>query len=104
MQRFILSTVSILLVTAAVAPTAQALPQVSSDFNLQTLRLNEFDTRDRLSPTPSSSEYPQATTEAATYEDKTAESTQWEAPNASAAENSTTLSVIERRQQLLDRS
>jgi len=103
MQRFILSTVSILIAAAAFAPTAQALPQVSSDFNLQTLRLNEFDTRDRLSPTPSASDYPQSTTEAASqpYEGPTAESTQWEAPDAPSAENAT---VIERRQQLLDRS
>ncbi|MBE9060503.1 hypothetical protein [cf. Phormidesmis sp. LEGE 11477] len=47
MKRFILSAFSVLVATGAIAPTAQALPQVSSDFDLQTLRLSEFDTRNK---------------------------------------------------------
>lgn len=102
MQRFMLSAFSILLVTAAVAPTAQALPQVSSDFDLQTLRLNEFDTRDRLSTTPQS-DYPQAATEAAypDYSDQSAQSTQWETPEA---QEEAALSVTDRRHESLDQS
>lgn len=103
MQRFILSAFSILLVTAAVAPSAQALPQVSSDFDLQTLRLNEFDTRDRFSPTPQA-EYPQAVTEA-DYQDYSGQKpTKWDAPEAQEEEAAATLSVTNRRHESLDRS
>ncbi|MEO1394927.1 MAG: hypothetical protein AAFV90_18640 [Cyanobacteria bacterium J06634_5] len=47
MKRFTLSAFSILLAVGAMAPTAQALPQVDADFKLQTLRLNEFDARNK---------------------------------------------------------
>lgn len=48
MKRFILSVFCVVLATGAVAPSAQALPQLDPSFNLQTLRLREFDTRNRL--------------------------------------------------------
>ncbi|MEL6492180.1 MAG: hypothetical protein AAFV85_06480 [Cyanobacteria bacterium J06634_6] len=101
MQRFMLSAFSILLVTAAVAPSAQALPQVSEDFNLQTLRLNEFDARDRLAPTPQAWS-PQAEAEYQDYSDS--KTTQWDAPEAQEEEAAETVSVTSRRHELLDRS
>ena len=45
MKRFILSSASVLLAAAAIAPAVQAAPTVSKDFNLQTLRLQELDSR-----------------------------------------------------------
>lgn len=47
MKRFILSTLSVVLAASAVASTAQALPQVDSDFKVQTLRLSELDARNK---------------------------------------------------------
>ena len=103
MQRFMLSAFSILLVTAAVAPSAQALPEISEDFDLQTLRLNEFDARDRLAPTPQAESY-QAVTEA-DYQDYSAqESTKWDAPEAQEEDAATTLSVTNRRHESLERN
>lgn len=103
MQRFMLSAFSILLVTAAVAPTAQALPQVSEDFDLQTLRLNEFDTRDSSAPTPQA-ESSQAATEADYQEYSGQKPTKWDAPEAQEEEADTTVSVTNRRHESLDRS
>ena len=101
MQRFMLSAFSILLVTAAVAPSAQALPEISEDFDLQTLRLNEFDARDRLAPTPQtwSSE-----AEADYQEYSDSKPTKWDAPEAQEEEAAATVSVTSRRQESLDRS
>jgi hypothetical protein len=46
MQRFILSSLSVLLVAAAVAPSAKALDtQINPNFNVHNLRLEEFDQR-----------------------------------------------------------
>jgi len=103
MQRFMLSAFSILLVTTAVAPSAQALPQISSDFDLQTLRLNEFDTRDRFSPTPQA-ESPQVATEADYQDYSDQKNTQWDAPEAQAEDAAGTLSLTNRRHESLDRS
>lgn len=103
MQRFMLSAFSILLVTAAVAPSAQALPQISSDFDLQMLRLNEFDARNRIAPTPQA-EYPQAATEA-DYQDYSGQQpTTWDAPEAQEEDAAATLSVTDRRHESLDQS
>ena len=103
MQRFMLSAFSILIVTAAVAPSAQALPQVSEDFNLQTVRVNEFEARNRIAPTPQA-EPSQAATEASYQDYSDQQSTQWDAPGAQAEETATTPSVTDRRHVSLDRS
>ncbi|MFK8183066.1 MAG: hypothetical protein AB8B99_06800 [Phormidesmis sp.] len=118
MKRFILSAFSIVLATAAIAPAAQALPKIDSDFNLQTLRLREFDDRNKSDeyqkpyyPEESTGNYPQ---DASTEQDRaqTAEPTVWEAPESQqweAPENqqeedaAPTLSITQRRQQELDR-
>jgi hypothetical protein len=48
MQRFILSSLSVLLVAAAVAPSAKALDtSIDTTFNLHNLRLEEFDRRSK---------------------------------------------------------
>ena len=44
---FSLSAFSALLVAGAIAPSAQALPKADSGFKLQTLRLREFDARNK---------------------------------------------------------
>ena len=41
------SAFSILLLASAIAPSAQALPKIDSDFKLQSLRLSELDARDK---------------------------------------------------------
>lgn len=51
MKRFILSTFSALLAIGAVAPTTHALPKLSSDFNIQKLRLSELDARNKAEET-----------------------------------------------------
>ena len=101
MRRFILSTFSVLLATAAVSPTVQALPEAAPTFKLQTLRLNEFDARDRLAPTPQAWS-PQAEAEYQDYSDS--KTTQWDAPEAQEEEAAETVSVTSRRHELLDRS
>ncbi|MEM6451874.1 MAG: hypothetical protein AAF703_16350 [Cyanobacteria bacterium P01_D01_bin.105] len=62
MKRFTFSalSISVLLATGAIAPSAQALPQVNADFKLQTLRLSELDTRNK-------SEYDQSEWDAPTF-------------------------------------
>lgn len=118
MQRFILSAFSTLLITAAVAPTAQALPKIDADFNLQTLRLSEFDARNKSDEAAEQPyDYPQnsaqPSTQTVSTEDsstRTAEPTEWERPatweTSAEQEESTspTLSLIEQRHQSLDRS
>ncbi|MFK8186266.1 MAG: hypothetical protein AB8B99_23055 [Phormidesmis sp.] len=51
MKRFTLSAFSIsalsVLMATAIAPTAQARPQADAPFKLQTLRLSEFDARNK---------------------------------------------------------
>ncbi|MEL6351919.1 MAG: hypothetical protein AAFR58_09150 [Cyanobacteria bacterium J06627_28] len=109
MKRFALSAFSVLLATAAIAPVAQAAPTLSSDFNIQTLRLQEFDARSKSEETSQSYDYdyPQSdaqtwTENAAAEQDSTpaAEPTAWEAPESEA--EAPALSLIERRQQALD--
>ncbi|MEM9948454.1 MAG: hypothetical protein AAF810_20670 [Cyanobacteria bacterium P01_D01_bin.36] len=110
MQRFILSAFSVLLATAAVAPTAQALPKIDSDFNVQTLRLNELDVRNK-SDEGQQPYYPQTASEswsqdAAVEQEsaQSAETTKWEAAEEYPAEESTELSLTELRHESLDRS
>lgn len=113
-KRFILSSLSVLLATAAVAPIAQAAPKISADFSLQTLRLQEFDARnkseDDSQPYYYQQSYPEAASENVAAEQdnyQPAEPTAWEAPEAEweASEEapSTELSLTARRQQALDR-
>ncbi|MEL7355146.1 MAG: hypothetical protein AAFN40_01155 [Cyanobacteria bacterium J06560_6] len=47
MKRSILSICSVVLSVSALAHGAQAVPQVDSSFDLHTLRLSEFDTRNK---------------------------------------------------------
>ena len=47
MKRFTLSALSVLLSVGAIAADAQALPKMDPSFNLQSLRLNELDTRNK---------------------------------------------------------
>lgn len=120
MKRFILSTVSIVLAVSAIAPSAQALPKVDSAFNLQTLRLREFDARNK-SEDSEKPYYP--------YTQAPAQTSEWTNPQTVTAEQERTadaetdfqpaalqpsetpneastqsLSINERRQQALDRS
>lgn len=113
MKRFALSAASVLLAAAALASTAQAAPQIDSAFDLQTLRLSEFDARNKSEeasqPYYSQISYPQTSTEA-TPQTVSAdqdslpmvESAVWETTEIQEEESS--LSLTERRQQSLDRS
>ncbi|MEL6853798.1 MAG: hypothetical protein AAFO83_01665 [Cyanobacteria bacterium J06607_13] len=47
MKRFTLSALSVLLSVGTIAADAQALPQMDPSFKLQSLRLNELDTRNK---------------------------------------------------------
>lgn len=118
MKRFILSTFSVLLTTVAVAPTAQALPKIDADFNIQTLRLSEFDARNKsdeaaerpyyypeasTQPSPQTVSAEEASTPAAKPTEWERPAT-WEAPSAQEESASSALSLIEQRHQSLDRS
>lgn len=106
MQRFILSVLSVVLATAAVAPTAQALPKVDPDFEIQTLRLREFDARNKGEDYPQPY-YPEASPQNVTAEQESSQKTEatvWVAPESQEESPSPALSVTERRHQLLDRS
>lgn len=121
MQRLILSACSVFLITAAVAPTAQALPKVDPGFTVQTLRLREFDTRNK-SDDGQQPYYPQTSTPAWSQDDAaeqesiqttestvesavetTVETTVLESPATPEETSSPVLSVSQRRQQFLDR-
>ncbi|MEO1621739.1 MAG: hypothetical protein AAFU53_12000 [Cyanobacteria bacterium J06632_3] len=132
MKRFILSSASVLLAAAAIAPAVQAAPTVSKDFNLQTLRLQELDSRtkskgfnlqtlrlqeldsrtkseDASQPyyyeQPSSAPAAQPASETVTDEPayaQPAESATWEAPEVEAESPAPALSLTERRHQALD--
>lgn len=118
MKRFILSAFSVLLATAAVAPTAQALPKIDADFNVQTLRLSEFDARNKSDEAVEQPYYyPEASTqpspqtvwaeEASTPAAKPTEwerPATWEAPAMQEESTSPALSLTEQRHQSLDRS
>ncbi|NJM98823.1 MAG: hypothetical protein HC800_18190 [Phormidesmis sp. RL_2_1] len=108
MKRFILSAVSVLLAIAA-APAAQALPKVDLAFNLQTLRLSEFDSRNK-SAEGSQPYYPLTSTQLSSQnvtaeQDRiqTVESIGWKSPKYQEEAPSPVLSITERRHQLLDR-
>ncbi|MEL6353078.1 MAG: hypothetical protein AAFR58_15190 [Cyanobacteria bacterium J06627_28] len=104
MKRFVLSAASVLLATAALAPTAQAFSQIDSDFNLQTLRLGEFDGRSKSGEAPY---YPETSAEGWSQEgsaEQASEPTEWEAADTQEEETPTALSITERRHQSLDRS
>ncbi|MEL6553413.1 MAG: hypothetical protein AAFQ63_08140 [Cyanobacteria bacterium J06621_11] len=132
MKRFILSAFSVLLATSAVAYEAQALPKVDPSFEIQTLRLREFDSRNKAVSslelqklrlqefdTRNKSEdypapyYPEASSQNATSEQESAQSTEstqwkneweneWEDAENQEEWSSTELSLIERRHQALD--
>lgn len=56
-QRLLLSAITVALSTSAVAYNAQALPALDPSFDLQELRLREFDIRDGgVSPEASSAD------------------------------------------------
>ncbi len=117
MKRFILSAFSVVLAAGAVAPTAQALPTVDPDFNLQTLRLSELDARNK-----SEDDQPLYDTTYDTYEQQAleqptvqnapswqkkpvnADSTVWENAEAQSEANDQSPSLTARRQASLDRS
>lgn len=121
MKRFILSAFSVVLAVGAVSSSsASALPQVESAFNIHTLRLSEFDTRNK-SEDDQSPYYPYGQTPAQTPEWTNRQNTSVGDERTSEAEASAeqvtpsatdisddaspdTLSVIDRRQQVLDRS
>jgi len=113
MKRFILSAFSIVLAAGAVAPTAQALPQVDPAFKLQTLRLSEIDTRNKSEDDQQPYDtYEQQTLEPPTLQNApgwqetpvSAESTVWENVEAQSEANDQAPSLTERRQASLDRS
>lgn len=117
MQRFILSTVSVLLATAAVAPTAQALPKADADFNLQTLRLSELDTRNKSEESEQpyyysdTYAYPETSTQASPQtvsaekeRIQTDELLTQESPATQEEVTSPALSLIQQRHQSLDRN
>ncbi|MEL7070870.1 MAG: hypothetical protein AAGN15_19810 [Cyanobacteria bacterium J06581_3] len=132
MQRFILSAFTVLLATATSAPEALALKPVDADFNLQSQRLAELDSRNKgnISPTfkiqsqrlaeldarnksednsqpyysqPSTQTSPQ-TVSAEQDSIPVPEPTVWETPEAPVEDSSLALSVTERHQQSLDRN
>lgn len=117
MKRFILSVFSTVLAAGAVVPTAQALPTVDSAFKVHTLRLREFDARNKSEDDqPSYETYEHETykygayeqqalaqtilQDAATWPEKpaSAESTGWENAEAQGEDSEQPLSLIERRQ------
>jgi len=122
MQRFILSVFSVVLVAASVVPTAQAVPKVDPGFDVQTLRLREFDARNKSDdgqqpyysetstqawPQESAAEQESIQTIEPTVEptiEPTVEPTVWESPETQEEAASPVLSLIQRRQQSLDRS
>ncbi|MGD1863800.1 MAG: hypothetical protein ACFB0D_04520 [Phormidesmis sp.] len=110
MQRFILSVSAVLLASASIAQSAQAAPKVSPDFDLQTLRLGELDTRNKSEEAPQPY-YPEASTQASPQNTsseadstQTAESAEWKAPESQEEAASASLSLTEQRHQSLDRS
>lgn len=115
MQRFILSAFSVLLATVAVAPAAQALPKIDANFDIQTLRLSEFDARNKSSELQQPYYYPETSTQpspqSVSAEDASipnAESaeptTVWESPASQEKDASPVPSLTEQRHQVLDRS
>ncbi|KPQ32347.1 MAG: hypothetical protein HLUCCA11_21740 [Phormidesmis priestleyi Ana] len=118
---FSVSAFSVLLTAGVIAPSAKALPQVASDFNLQTLRLSELDARNKSEDTNYPYSKPQVQTPAQTSSpanwSEGSPATNVEAADliegdsttvaADAAEPESTasrsLSLTERRHQLLDR-
>lgn len=112
MKRFILSAFSVVLAAGAIAPAAQAFPQVDPAFKIQSRRLYELDARnkaeddqaayDTYEQQPQEQAYPESATG---WQEKPVreESTTWkdEAPIEADAE---TLSLTDRRHALLDRS
>lgn len=114
MKRLILSAFSVLLATAAVAPTAQALPKVDPAFDIQTLRLSEFDSRNKSEEypqaySPQTSTQPSAPTVSAESDSAqttkpTVWETSWETPENLEEAGAPALSLTQQRQQALDRS
>ena len=132
MQRFILSAFTVLLAASTVAPNAVAAPKGESGFNLQTVRLREFDARNKsdfklqtlrlrefdarnkseedekpyypYGQAPEASEW--TNPQDVTAEQENTTNTGSTAPEATevAEEDTQSLSVTERRQQSLDRS
>ena len=114
MKRFILSAFSVVLATSAIAPAAQALPKLDSEFSLQTLRLQEFDARNKSEESEKPYYYPEASSD--DYYPAEADSSQsadantweeqesaWEAPANEEEAAAPALSITQRRHQELDR-
>lgn len=115
MKRFILSVFSVVLAAGAVAPNAAAFPQLDADFKIQSLRLREFDARNKSeeaqAPYYPYTQAPEQTSEwttpqTVTSEQKPAIEAEAKVPTAEATEavSDRPLSVLERRRQVLDRS
>ena len=123
MKRLILSAFSVVLAAGAVAPAAQALPQVDPAFKIQTLRLREFDSRNKSEDyqqtygtygqqTYGQQTYEEQTLESTTPQNETSwekqpvrtESTTWENAEEQSDAKAPSLSLLERRHESLDRS
>ena len=132
MKRFIFSALSIVLAAGVAAPSAQALPQVDAAFKLQSLRLSELDARNkadfklqtlRLSEFDARNKAEEGKDAYVPYGEAASEASEWTEPQNESAEeenvveaeatatedvaseaDAPTLSVTERRQQVLDRS
>jgi len=109
MQRFVLSVLSTVLAFNAVAiSSAQALPKGDPTFSLHTLRLRDFDTRNKSED--AQPYYPAAQTPApaAEWSDSQAEENTVESVKLTPQEWETSVeqgpSITERRQEVLDRS
>lgn len=113
MKRFVLSAFSLVLAVSAVAaPSAQAFPKGDPAFKLQTLRLREFDARNKSEEAQQPDYgYTQAPEwdrpEAVTIDEESVVESEAIAPQpteTAAEENTSANSITERRQQALDRS
>ena len=91
MQRFVISSLSVLLASAAIAPMAQAFDaKLDTDFSMQELRTSEMDTRNK----GAESEQP--------FDLHKLRTAEFESRNKAGDRLSTT-SLIEQRHQVLDR-
>jgi len=117
-----LSALSMLVTVGTMMPVAQARPQSEPAFNLQTMRLNELDARNKSEQEPqpyysqpyysqpSSQATPQPSSPAVTTDSDSlqtaepAKPTTWQAPETQAESSSPALSLTQRRLQSLDRN
>ena len=121
-----LSAFSALMALSAIAPAAQAFPELDPAFKIQSLRLREFDARNKSGDYSQQPYYPQSEYSQPEYSQpeysqpeaqpssqtvsadqdsaQAAEPTAWETPKAEKEEAASTPSITARRHQLLDRN